>query len=537
MKLRDTFLDIGKQLDNLANPAWLSAKTANVVLGLILLLIATIRLSIIQTPALDRTEWKEIDYLTISENYQKNGYDFLHPQVSWPAETPRITAMELPVVPFMAGLLYPVFGKNVYSVRIIPLIAYLLIILFTFKLVKRETGVLPALLAALFVGIFPLGNFYRHYLFSEPVMIFFSVFAVYQYAEWMDYRKLWNLLLFIGGFSLALALKPTSLYLGLPLLWIYFRKYQFEWKKAGNFVFPMALSLVLPVLWFAHAYNLANNYIDVFGVFGGKFGGHDKFQTVTMLSSLDWYIEIYARLRRMLLGNAGLLLIGFGFLVGIFHKKSRLFIAYMLAIASFFIIVAEGNYDTHYRQLTIVPAAAYFLAVGTISLYLVIKNFLSQQWSINTTSAGATAICICIGLLAITPVFKMERYLPRSKEFACHKPEWTLAQAIKEQVPGHQKIIMTGAYTIHKGGNDLSPIIYHYSGLTGWTLQEGEWTQNTIDNYEKKGATLLGALYYKREPELENFLQEMSRKYEVIYSNPEQQLLLLSLKDRKVTMD
>jgi 4-amino-4-deoxy-L-arabinose transferase-like glycosyltransferase len=531
--IKESFSDFDQKLDAVIHYKGISDKKATYILLAIIVFTAIIRLLIMDTPPLDRTEWKEIDYLAISSNYHENGYNFLKPEVSWPAEPPRVTAMELPVVPYLASLLYPVFEKNVYSVRFITFVAYLLMIFFTFKLVKREMGVVLALLTALFVSIFPLGNYYKVYLFSEPMMIFCSVFALYHYAQWTDFRKNSNLIFFIIGFSLAIALKPTSLYMALPLAWVHFRKYKWEIKKYGILFLLIGISMILPVAWYAYAYQIAQNSIDVFGVFGGQFGGHDKFQTVAMLSKIGWYIEMYARLRRMLLGNAGLLIMAFGFFTALYYKKGWLFIAYLLAIASFFIIVAEGNYDTHYRQLTIIPVASYFVAFGTIGLSIILYNLAVNVGHFNKKSAKVIATVICVVLLSIAPIFKSHRYIPRDSSIPSHQPEWELAQEIKEQAPEASKIIMMGAYTIHKGGNDLNPILYHYSGLTGWSLQEGQWDEKVIDELKNKGATLLGATYYKREAGLVKFLEELSKKYEVLYSNPEKQLLLISLVKEK----
>ena len=86
-----------------------------VFLGLILIACLIVRLWTIDDSSLDRTLWKEIDYITISSNYWKHGYKFLEPEITWPAELPRITAMELPLGPYGASFLYGIFGYNVLT--------------------------------------------------------------------------------------------------------------------------------------------------------------------------------------------------------------------------------------------------------------------------------------------------------------------------------------------------------------------------------------------------------------------------------------
>ena len=63
------------------------------VLALILLATLTLRLWTLPGPPIDRTAWKEIDYITISTNYWQHGYRFWWPEVTWPAEPPRVTEL------------------------------------------------------------------------------------------------------------------------------------------------------------------------------------------------------------------------------------------------------------------------------------------------------------------------------------------------------------------------------------------------------------------------------------------------------------
>lgn len=84
-------------------------------LGAIVLFFALIRLAGIAIPSLQWTAWKEIDYISISTNYIDNGFKFHEPTITWPAEPPRVTAMEFPLVPYLSAFLYKVFGFNPFA--------------------------------------------------------------------------------------------------------------------------------------------------------------------------------------------------------------------------------------------------------------------------------------------------------------------------------------------------------------------------------------------------------------------------------------
>lgn len=510
----------------------------NIRYGLLLIVLSTafIRIATINEPAIDRTAWKEIDYIMVSENYYRHGYDFLRPEVSWPAEEPRATAMEFPLVPYVAALFYSVLGVNVYSIRLLTLLAFLLLIVYVYKLVRREMGAVLALGAAFFTAIIPLFHSHQNMLHSEPLMIFLSVFSIFHFAEWVDFRKTKNLIGFVIGYSLTIALKPTALYLLLPLSWIFFRKHRFQWRAYGTGAVIVLSTLILPVLWYYHAYHLARESIDVFGIFGGQFGGHDKFQTLAMLSNPDWYLEMYWRLKLLMFGEFGFLFVGLGLLAVFWLKRGILFAAYMAAILCFIAIVAEGHIDASYRQLTIIPPAAFLLAMGTatcsVGLYVAARSIFQLQ---QKKGLATFSFLFSLLLLAVFPIRKPYTFLPNEKEAPCHLTNWELAREIRKVAGEKDTIILAGEYTIHKGGNDLSPVTYYYSGLSGWTIQQGQWEEAVINELRRKGASLFGAVSYWRELELEKFLESLKGQYPVLYEDSQKGILLLDLRSGPLT--
>ena len=143
------------------------------------------------------------------------------------------------------------------------------------------------------------------------------------------------------------------------------------------------------------------------------------------------------------------------------------------------------------------------------------------------------ALVLAIGLLLIFPIRRFDVYSVPDKDIPVHQNNWLLAEQIKAKAPDATKMILAGGYTIHQGGNDLSPILYYYSGLQGWSIQKGEWDMEIIQQYKNKGATLVAATGYSREKELALFLEKISTLYEVLYHHPEKQLMLIDLTDPK----
>lgn len=268
------------------------------LLVLILLSVFSIRAFTIGDPSLDRTAWKEIDYLAISTNYWQHGYRFLEPELNWPAEESRVTPIEFPLVPFSAALVYPFFGYNAFSARLITLLAFLLMALYVFRIAKRELGPSVAILAALAAGVMPLYHPFGRFLFSEPAMIAMSVTSLYYVAEWIDNNRRRDGILALLTLSLAFAIKIESLYMLLPVCWLAYRKYKWEFRKYKNFLLLIFLSLLLPISWYSYAYFLETSGVQQINI----FQGHNKFQTFTMLIDLEWY---HLMARRVVKGICG----------------------------------------------------------------------------------------------------------------------------------------------------------------------------------------------------------------------------------------
>jgi len=243
---------------------------------------------------------------------------------------------------------------------------------------------------------------------------------------------------------------------------------------------------------------------------------------------------MYNRIVHDILGDKiGLLFCVLGFISAVVIKRTRLFFIYLLAILVFFIIVAEGNIDAPYRQLTIIPSLSVFVAIGILSvpifISLVIKYF---QNSITIKKYYYHVfITFVIILGGVWFVGNRNNLLQNNKNKPVHGDSWLLAEKIKKSTKPDSRIVMAGEYSIHVGGNDLSPVIYYYSDTKGWTLNNKQWNLDYIDQLRKKGAKLFAAYRMNREPNSDLFIKQMENRFHIIYENDKKALLLLDLRE------
>jgi hypothetical protein len=135
-------------------------------------------------------------------------------------------------------------------------------------------------------------------------------------------------------------------------------------------------------------------------------------------------------------------------------------------------------------------------------------------------------------LVLLIPFQRLDEVL--MPDAPAHADRWELAQEIKNNTDANSKLVVVGEYSKHVGGYDLSPVLFYYSDLQGWSITPDQWTQDHIDELIEKGATHLvfilpyGYPYdfiYLPEVPVDPFIQEMRSKYPVVYEYQDQLVL------------
>jgi 4-amino-4-deoxy-L-arabinose transferase-like glycosyltransferase len=502
---------------DLLRPLRVSRLTAAVLLLIVLSGALALRLWTLDTPALDRTAWKEIDYIEISRNYWQHGFRFWEPEITWPAEPPRVTAMEFPLVPYLAALVYALFGFHPWTVRLLAIVAHLLMAVNLFRLTRRELGASAAVGAAWAASVFAWTHEFGQMLFSEPLMIACSVGALYHFAEWVDFRRTrdaaWSTVLF----SLAVALKLEPLFLLLPLSYLAFRRWRLHWPPYRAAIGMFTVALILPGLWYSYAFYLSRTSIDVFGVVP-FLQGHDKLQTLTMLSDAEWYRIMFWRIAGLVGGKIGLLLLAAGLAASFARKGSLSFWVYGASVGCYFAIVAEGQIDAPYRQMNAIPPLAAFVGLGAegiASLGAALFRMVSGGRRIPDT----VTVLGLLALISLIPFRRAAQMADLDPMRPVHGGQWELAQVLRRHATPAGKLVTAGEYTIHRGGNDLSPVIYYYAGMQGWSLQRPEWDPGYVAELIRRGATHFVAVDMDREPDAQPFLRLMRARFRLLHES------------------
>src|SRR5919197_4126158 len=106
-----------------------------------------IRLIKVSQPFVDAWSWRQADVAMIAENFYQHGFALLYPQINWAGTAPGYVGTEFPLVPFLAALLYEVFGVQAWVGRAVSVGFFALSVPFFYLLVHQTSHARAALWA------------------------------------------------------------------------------------------------------------------------------------------------------------------------------------------------------------------------------------------------------------------------------------------------------------------------------------------------------------------------------------------------------
>ena len=144
-----------------------------------------------------------------------------------------------------------------------------------------------------------------------------------------------------------------------------------------------------------------------------------------------------------------------------------------------------------------------FFGIGltyVLALILFITSYISK-WAFKSFIVVAITLILIILSMGITNynyLFNRNKFTPIAMN------DWILGKEIKNNSEPGSTIITSGTYSIHKGGLDLSPVLYYYSDRQGWTLKKDQFKLESVEKLRQKELSYM-LENITREKELETF--------------------------------
>ncbi|MBM2841089.1 MAG: 2 protein, partial [Bacteroidetes bacterium] len=406
------------------------------------------------------------------------------PQIDWGGAGPGYVEMEFPIIPFLTAIFYKMFGVHDVLALVIPFLGGIGVVVAVYALARRLHDAAVALVAGLFAGISPLLSLASQTFLSEPPLILCTVLSIYFLVRWVETRRVSDYVLSLLCTTLAVLLKLTALYVGLPLLFVFMLKYGKKAFSSGYFWLFGILSLLPVVLWYYHAHTLYLEYGNTFGILSG---GYNKFARAELLFGADFYILMAKRILLSVSTPVVFLL----FLYGMFQRPSKriafVLHVWVIALVIYTLLIAEGNKDMIYYQLPWLPVLAISGGAGFFSLLRRLEH-LSVTQSHTRQRIALAVVCGAVFLSAVGVAARAIRVpidvVENEARIRSH------AQEVMKAAPDGSLIIVASSYGNEKTPEtiDTPPQMFYFSGRHGWYIALAWVTPGMIDSLKQKGA-------------------------------------------------
>lgn len=446
----------------------MTKKFANInYIHLILFFSLLFRLYQLTSPIMGAQSWRQADTAAMARNFYENGYNFFYPQIDWGGNSAGYVETEFPIYPYFVSLFYNFFGVSDIIGRLISIVFSLITIYFVYKLVLKLVDEKTALWTTFTYSILATVVFYGRVFMGEPLLVMCIVIGVYLFIEWTENEKFTSYIFSLLFISLACLIKPPSLYIGLPLLFIWrgiYGKKVFSNIKILLYAFIVFLSVFI---WYYHAHQI---YLTTGLTFNIWEYGTDKWGNWDFIFTWDYFNSVFFRtIAEKHLTWTGFIIFVVGMIAFRKDKRLKLFYVWLLAALIYLIIVARGNYAHDYYQLPI-------LVPITIFLGMVFSKYFNKR-PLSNWKSGLLTIGL-VGMLGLG----FARYYDYIKREDLTDPKYKLSQLVKYKTENNALIITV---------SDYDPMLLYLSHRKGWQCSAQQVTDLFIRERVSKGAKYL----------------------------------------------
>lgn len=388
--------------------------------------------------------------------------------------------------------------------RLLSALASTATVLVLFRLVRLLIDVRTALWAALLYAFLPLTVYYGRTIQPESFMLLFSCLGLYAIARWSLRDSPWWLLLGWAAITLTCLLKITSLYLGLPIAFLCWRRDGLRMiLRPELWIFAAALFGAV-LSWYMHANKLGQSTGLSFGIL------HDpKHAPWAQLADPQFYnIIILRRLAERHFTWAGFVLLLVGLCLPRRVAGERFFDIWLIAVIVYIGIAAFNNRIHEYYQLPfMLPGVVYPAKV------------LSRCWtgSLRCVLGAAVAAVVAFSAYRIAEYARLER--PQASA------EIEAAQAAQSLTTRDQLIIAVDAQL------PTNPTLLYIADRKGWTPRLEDLTLKHIGELRARGAiAIIGTkrpLRPQQRQQVDLWLDRVGTRYTIAHSTDDAFVVLL----------
>jgi len=432
--------------------------------------------------------WRPTDLAGIAINYYRNGFHFAYPQVMWGGAGPGYVEMEFPLQVYVTALLFKVFGLHDWLCLVLPLTWGLGLVWVIYEFGRYLFGEVAGLAAGAIAALSPtLAYITTTGLWPDPPMVFFGTLGVYLVTRWTEERRASQLWLGALSVSLAILLKLTALYLGVPIAYLFIKRYGRVLLKQPATWLTALVVLAPATLWYAHGYRLYVQYGNTFGIIGA---GYLKFPNAEMLTDVSLYKRALSRIALYHLTPLGFLAFIYGLYVALRRKIVIALVLFGSVVLHTFVVWGGVRYLGHIGYLLpIIPACSLLGGLGVQAL-----SERTRSWRVLRARPSArlfalAAAVVLVGLNALGAAHRFETW-DLAFESAVWQQKKTTGLRVHEMTrPGSLIIVVDDQMdTVDQKHSMTPPDVFFFGDRRGWYLSLAWLSIPKIEGMRREGA-------------------------------------------------
>jgi hypothetical protein len=372
-----------------------------IILSVILLVAFSVRLYRIDAPLADFHSWRQADTAAVARNFVKDGFDLMNPRyddlspIQSGKDNPQgLRMVEFPLYNAIFGGLYklaPVLPIEVWG-RIVSILFSLSTIAVVYYLCLKEHSRIAAAGAATIYAIFPYFVFFSRTVLPDTTALglaFLAIFSLYRYTT--EERKRYAFAWFVASavsFALALLVKPTVIFYGLPIGLLFLRTFRLGVFKAVPVYLYGIIALVPLILWRGYIAQFPEG-IPSSGWLITSVNTYMGLQNIFFKPAFFRWI-FFERINMIILGGYGAAFLVLGALS---RQRYYLLPAIGIAALTYLFVFQGGNVQHEYYQITIFPALAIFCGIG-VSFLIANRKLFLHPVALYPAMAGITVLAL-----------------------------------------------------------------------------------------------------------------------------------------------
>jgi len=344
------------------------------ILSLIIILSFFVRLYKINSPIADWHSWRQADTASVSRRYLNEGIDLLRPRYydissiqTGKFNPDGLRFVEFPVFNVIHLFFYsnfePILSFDA-SGRMVSVVSSIFSLVLIYFILKRLSNRWVGLLGAFFYGSMPFNIYFNRTVLPEPLAVCFSLLGLYLFVEYILRDKTIFVLLSGISFSLAILTKPYTVFYGLPVIYLAYKKFGFI-GLFRNKALLISLDIVLIPFFLWRGWMSKDQFFIGIPHAEWVFNGDG-----IRFKPSFWRWIFGERVGTMILGVWGVVPFVYGVSASIrYVKRYSMFFLYLIAgTAVYLSVVATANVKHDYYQILIVPPICMALSYGAYYL-------------------------------------------------------------------------------------------------------------------------------------------------------------------------